>query len=174
MNVICGVIASLIFLFIVLLFLKPSIKISPFICKAKVEFDNETIYHSFKIINKSWFSAFDIKLELYELKKYPMPPNGVMNTRFTPIALILNKISNIPPHRPACIRKEGLQAIRIRTRIDIEALLKDPNISVQLEVSLRHGLTGLTKVFRIDYSDISEVKYGKFTYGTKFDFIKCK
>lgn len=63
------------------------------------------------------------------------------------------------------MRKEAIQAIRIRTSIDIEELLKDPNISVQLEVSLRHGLTGLTKVFKMDYCDISEVKKGKFTYG---------
>ncbi|UUC44281.1 hypothetical protein [Flavobacterium cerinum] len=173
-NIICSVIASLIFLFIILFFLKPSINICPFICKGKVEFDNDTIYHSFKIVNQSWFSAFDIKLELYELRKYPIPPNGAMNTRYTSIALILNTISKIPPYRPVCMRKEVIQAIRIRTSIDIEELLKDPNVSVQLEVSLRHGLTGLTKVFKVDYCDISEVKKGKFTYGTKFDYIKCK
>ncbi len=38
----------------------------------------------------------------------------------------------------------------------------------QYEISLRHGLTGLTKVFMQEYSDTNQIIDGKFTYGSKF------
>jgi hypothetical protein len=47
-------------------------------------------------------------------------------------------------------------------------LLPPPSNSVQIQISLRHGLTGLTKVFIQEYSDISQIRDGKFTYGSKF------
>lgn len=169
-NIFCSLISSLIFLFLVLIFFKPKLKISPFICKSILEFENDEV-HVIKLVNKSWFSAYDIKVELHLLHKYPTPPSGMMNKRYTPLNLKLNNISHIPAYRPFILRKEADHAIRIRTGENLSALLEEPNNLIELKVSLRHGLTGLSKVYKQEYADVCEVRKGKFSYGTKFDVI---
>ncbi len=167
-NVGCSAIASLFFLFLVLLLFKPKLKICPFICKCKLEFDGDQEYCLFKIVNSSLFSAYDIKAELSLLRKYPVPPSGMMNIRFTALSIVSNQISHIPPYRPSWWRKSADHAIRIRTVENLEQYLEDPYCSIELRISVRHGLTGLSKVIRYEYSHISQLKFGNFTYGTKF------
>src|ERR1035437_5929071 len=66
-----ALVASLIFLFIVLVFLRPKIEISPFICKQINNLDKETdFFYVFKIINKSYFSAFDVQIECFKTTLY--------------------------------------------------------------------------------------------------------
>jgi hypothetical protein len=170
-NVGCSLIASLFFLFVVLLMFKPKLKIAPFICRTKLEFDGETFYYVFKIVNRSLFSAYDVKAELSLLRKYPTPPSGMMNTRFTPLTLALSQISNIPSRRPEWIRKGAEHAIRLRTMEDLTQLLEDEYCSIELRISLRHGLTGLSRVIRREFSHVSQIKHSNFTYGSKFDTL---
>lgn len=60
-NIACSIAASIIFLFIVLYTLRPKIKISEIISKQANTFSEEPAQvYVFKIINKSWFSAFDV------------------------------------------------------------------------------------------------------------------
>ncbi|MFN5557594.1 MAG: hypothetical protein ACK48F_15360, partial [Chryseotalea sp.] len=64
-----GMIGSFIFLFIILLILRPKIDIASFICKVQKE---GKAYYTFKFVNKSFFHAHDLKIELYVTKKIPM------------------------------------------------------------------------------------------------------
>ena len=102
------------------------------------------------------------------LEKYPVPPSGMVNVRTTRLPLVLNHISHLDPYRPSWFRKEASQAIRIRTTENLIPIIENKFKSVQIQVSVRHGLTGLTKVYKQEYSDLSQVKIGNFTYGTKF------
>ena len=167
-NAGCSLIASIFFLFVVLILFKPKLKICPFICKSKLEFDGDEEFCLFKIVNRSFFSAYDVKAELSLLRKYPVPPSGMMNVRYVPLEMALSKISHIPPFRPRWWRKSADHAIRLRTIENLTEYLEDNHCSIELRISLRHGLTGLSRVVRYEYSHISELKIGNFTYGSKF------
>ena len=173
LNIGCSFLASLAFLFTVLICFKPKLKLSDFICKNNNQFKNVyTTYYFFKIVNKSLFSAYDINVELNIIEKYPTSPSGMMNKRTIPLSLELDFVSHLPPFRPKWWRKDAEHCIRFRTKDNLDEIIADEHKSVQLQVTLRHGLTGLVKVFYQDYADLSLIKEGKFTYGTKFGVMK--
>ena len=93
LNIACSIVASFIFLFLVLLFFKPKVRLSPFVCKGRFMEGDNTDYFFIKIINVSFFSAYDVSVELLEVDSYPTI-NGQMNNRFIPLTLVLNHISN--------------------------------------------------------------------------------
>ena len=71
-----AIVASLMFLFIVLFLFKPKIRIAPFLCK--LTNPGEPVYYSFKFVNTSFFPAHDVKIELHKIRKIPMG-NGKYN-----------------------------------------------------------------------------------------------
>jgi hypothetical protein len=166
-SILCSVAASFLFLFLVLLFFKPKIRISPFVCKGKFIEGDCIDYFFIKLVNVSLFSAYDIIIELLEVDRYPTS-NGQMNQRFRPLTLVLNHISHIPGYRPSWIRKNAPYAIRVRTTEDLTNILINDYKSVMVKISLRHGLTGLVKVHSKEYIDTDQIKSGKFNYGLKF------
>lgn len=50
---------------------------------------------------------------------------------------------------------------------DLKPILEDDNKSVEVQVILRHGLTGLAKVFHYEYSTTNTVKQGIFDFGNQ-------
>ena len=167
LSIACSIIASFIFLFLVLILFKPKIRISPFIIKGKFTNGDDYEYHFIKIINVSLFGAYDVKFELLQVDKYSTI-NGQMNCRLTDLSLISNSVSNIKGYRPSWMRKNAPYALRIRTKDNLTEILTDDYKSVMLKVSLRHGLTGLVKVKSVEYIDQGYVKSGRFGYGLKF------
>lgn len=166
-ELIGGTISAFIFLFIVLLFFKPKLRISPFVCKGKFVEGDDTEYYFIKIINVSLFSAYNVSIELLEVDSYPTI-NGQMHNRYRPLTLVLNRISNIPGYRPSWLRKNAPYAIRVRTTEDLNGILSNDYKSVMVKVSLSHGLTGLVKVSSKEYTEAGQIKTGKFNYGRKF------
>ncbi len=118
-------------------------------------------------MNRSFFSAYDVKFELLQVDKYPAS-NGQMNCRFTKLSLVSNRLSNIKGYLPSWIRKNAPYAVRIRTEDNLFNILANDYKSVKIEITLRRGLTGLVKVHSLEYTDISQVKDRKFNYGKKF------
>jgi|SRR6476661_3429074 len=172
-NVACSIVGSLIFLFIVLIFLKPKIRISPFVCKSPSPFPTEQaeIAYYIKVVNMSLFTAYDLKAELHILERYATPPKGMMNVRQVPLTLVAGNLSNLDGYRPFWWRKEAEHCIRFRTLDNLDDILKADTKSVEFKVILRHGLTGLSKVYSQEYADLTEIKVGKFSYGTKFGLL---
>jgi len=164
--------ASFLFLFVVLVFFKPKIKICPFICRSESPYEGEKMVYYFKIVNTSLFSANDVKAELCVIERYPVPPTGMMNKRSTNIKLIADYVPIIAPFRPKWYRKAADHCLKFRSLEDIESIVKDEFKSVEFSVYLRHGLTGLVTIYSQEYSDKSEIENGKHTYGTKFGVIK--
>ena len=108
---------------------------------------------------------------MFQLQRYPVPPNGKMNGKYEPIELKLNNLLQIPCYRPVWWREDAKHAIRVRTYKNIRDILNEEQNSVVIIVSLKHGLTSLTKVFNHEYSDLTQIKDNKFSYGTKFGVL---
>lgn len=76
-ELLVGVAGPFVFLFSVLFLMRPSIRISDVIVRQINIYDSETSHtFFFKIINKSWFDAYDVQLELFEVDFYPANPKG--------------------------------------------------------------------------------------------------
>jgi hypothetical protein len=163
-----GIVGSFVFLFAVLLLLRPSIRICQVIAKQENTFDQETCFtFVFKIINRSWFDAFEIQLELFEVSFYPAFPCG-LHKRLTEIRLKRNHLKQIP--RRKLLKRNSQIAdhcINFRTNIDLEAIVKNSLKAIQLQITLKHGLTGLSRVYYMDYRSPACIKPGDFEFGNK-------
>ncbi|MHC2993020.1 hypothetical protein OB13_16070 [Pontibacter sp. HJ8] len=171
LNIACSVTASLLFLFILLFIFRPHIKVSPFVCRSPSKFEDDKTVYFIKVVNHSFFPAYDIKVNLQILEKYPVPPAGMMNTRMRPLELVSYTHSHLVGYRPSWWRKQANHCIRFRTFEDLDSIVKDDMKSVEVQVTLKHGLSGLVKVFSEEYSDKSQIKGGTFSYGTKFGVL---
>ena len=171
LSITASLIASTIFIFLLLLWLRPSVKIAPQICKIKDAFDSEKRdCYLIKVVNLSWFSAYDISLELCTLVSYPVKEG--INFRFFPLTLKIDKLNFIAPYRAAWLKKNyGEYAMLFKTYEDLESILSDERKSIKLQVTLRHGLTGLSKVFYIDFVNCSDIKEGQFVFGKNFNIV---
>jgi hypothetical protein len=161
-DMLIEVLGSLLFLFLVLMVYKPWINISPFVCKNNSDFPGEGMVYFIKFVNISFFTAHEIKVELSVIERYPTPPSGMMNKRMLPLALISSNHSHIAGYRPTWWRNAADHCIRFRTKENLDNIIRDPFKSVEVQVTLKHGLTGLLKVFTKEYSDIYQIKEGKF------------
>lgn len=171
MGLIGNIIASFIFLFVLLFLFKPKIAISPFICKGELQNEPGVKYFFIKVVNKSLFSAYDLKVEINMVQRYPTPPSGMNNNRLTTLTLVADRLPHLGPYRPRWIRKEASHCFRFRSRDDLSKILNNDSQIVKITISAKHGLTGLTKVCEAEYSHPSQLHEGSFTYGTKFGYL---
>ena len=170
-SILTSLVSSFIFLFLVLLILRPRISISPVICKGRLNQEDKNEYFFIKIVNHSLFSAFDVKCELIKVDTYNAE-NGKVHTRNLPINLVTGNIQHIPSFRPDFIRKGAPYAIRIRSEENLNSILNNDYKSIVIKVFLRHGLSGLAKVVTKEYTDISQIVNGRFKFGKSFEVIK--
>src|SRR5690348_8209201 len=98
-NVLCSLVASLVFIFALLILFRPVIRISPFICRNQSEFTGEDTMYFIKIVNISLFTTYEIKVELTVMERYPTPPSGMTNKRMQPLNLVYDSHSNLPGYR---------------------------------------------------------------------------
>ena len=168
LGVAASLLASFIFLFLILFTLAPSIKISPFIVKRDgVKNRNEpAIVYVFKFINKSYFKSFDINLELFKLERLPQE-NGKWDTRFKRMEMVESSLKFVPGFWYfGEIDKTANYAILPKTFEDIESLINDDHVYLQLQITARHGLTGLSRVFKKDFALANHcIKNGKHKHG---------
>ena len=169
LSILASLTASILFIFLLLIWLRPNVKISPQICKYKDTFDNSERYcYLFKIVNLSWFSAYDISVDLSSLVSYPVKEG--MNFRFSPLTLKTDKLNFIAPYRASWLKKNyGEYAMIFRTFDDLSGILNDERKSIKIQVTLRHGLTGLSKVYYMDFVNCSDIKEGHFIFGKKIN-----
>jgi hypothetical protein len=171
-NILIGittsVIGSFIFLIFILIFLRPRIKISNNIA---CYFENDIKIYRFKIMNTSLYTGYDVSLSLRSLREIPSEPFG---KDIFPSELILgtSNFTNIHPWRPSFMCKNyAHHCIQVKTIEDIENILNSDNYSLQLQVTLRHGLTGLSKSFIANYSTVKRILDGQFEFGNSFEII---
>ena len=162
-------IASFLFLYYVLFFMRPCIKISTTIARYKnmipesnIEWGEQVYY--IKIVNKSWHAAYDVKLRLSELIRIPAG-NGKMHERRKVLRLHRDALWHIPRHKNGKGNTFAPHAVVSLILVDILTILQDDNKCVEVQVILRHGLTGLSKVFTQEFGDVTSIKNGMFKFG---------
>lgn len=162
-----GTIAAFLFLFLVLYTLKPKIKIAPFLGKIQ---NPAPGFYIFKFVNKSFFSAHEVKVELYKIRKIPAG-GGNHSNEHEKITIINGNITHIPK-RPFWWwqkRKDHPHCIVVRSPDNLNEILQDDLNGILLRVSLKHGLTGLAGVYEQEYGNEDDIRNGRFKSGPKFD-----
>lgn len=161
-----AIVASLIFLFIVLILFKPKIRICPFLTYVQAGVD--TPYYTFKFVNVSYFSAHDIHAELHKTRKIPMG-GGKYNNEYEKLTLVNGEMSHVPRRLPFWSKNDANpHCMTVRSTQNIREILTPESNGIVLRISLKHGLTGLSKVFEQEYANEQDIKQGKFKPGTKF------
>lgn len=163
-NVFCSLISSIIFIFGLLYFLKPNIKIVEKIATKEIDIDGSGKKKAFlfKIINKSYFSAYEINAQLSSYK-IVQGENGIIDHLYTHLPLRNNKVSHINGYNP--FKNNGENCIIFVSYEDIETLLSSENNSIQLLISAKHGLSGLNHIFKFSFTTENYIKRGKFKSG---------
>jgi len=160
-----AIVASLIFLFIVLVFFKPKIRVAPFLCKIQTE---SGLFYVFKFVNYSYFSAHEIRVQLHQIRKIPMG-QGRFNNEYQQLSLLNSEISHIPGRLPLWFKNDANpHCITVRSKDDINKILSEEFNGISLRISLKHGLTGLSKVFDREYANIEDIRNARFSPGRKF------
>lgn len=168
LSILSSLSASFIFIFLLLFLLRPRVKISPDLCYQKDIYDGDgRMCYLIKVVNLSRFSAYDINAELSSLITYPVKDGT--NYRFTKLKLKSDKLNFIAPFRKK--KNYGDFAFLFRTYEDVNAILNDERNSLQFQVTLRHGLTGLSRVFNMDYALCSSIKEGHFSFGNNLNIV---
>jgi hypothetical protein len=75
-------------------------------------------------------------------------------------------IANIPKYKK--LKNDDIfapHAIVFTCLDDLELILQDENKCVEVQLFVKHGLTGLGKVFKYEYSTMEEVKDRPFNFG---------
>lgn len=70
-----------------------------------------------------------------------------------------------------CMRTYAHHCIQVRTYDNLTEILSNPHKWVQLRITLRHGLTGLSKNFIKNYQTDAVIKRGCFEFGNSFEFV---
>jgi hypothetical protein len=164
-EIIGGTISALIFLFIVLFFIRPKVKIADFFCE--VTDTDGAVYYSFKFVNRSFFNSHHAQVELYKMRRIPMG-NGCYNNICNKIALVTGVFNHVPGRPIGRKTHDNRHCILIRSTENIKDILTPEENSILLKISLNHGLTGLSGVFEQEYASLSDIKRGRFKPGTKF------
>lgn len=158
--------ASFCFLYIILYCMRPKIVISSYISKRVNEYDTESEYvYVFKVVNKSRHPAFDASIELFNLLYYPAE-DGRMNTRYTPLSLKKSRFARIPSRKGFNRRSSFAEhCVLFRTGEDLNEILKEESRSIQLQITVKHGLTGLSRCFTKTYAKCNDIKVGHHNFG---------
>lgn len=171
-NVFCSLLASFIFIFTLLIFLKPKFEIVPLIAKNDSPFDNtDQICYSFKIINKSFFGAYDIeaRTNYYYLIQ---GENGIINKIFSKFELKTNKVNYVPGYL-SFNKKNGNNCIQFLTYENLSEKMKSSTTHIQFQITARHSLTGLSNIFTHEFVRKNAIREGKFKEGNFKEVLKC-
>lgn len=163
-----SLLASIIFLFYILRYLRPTIEISKLIAYYRdFNIEGENRYY-FKFINKSIHSAFDVKIRVCELIRWPAG-NGKMNEQRKDLNLRTSFLAHVPRYRKTNDNEDTFapHAVVITCLDDLRPILEARDKCVEIQVILRHGLTGLAKVFHYEYSESTMVKPAMFDFGNQ-------
>lgn len=169
-NILCSLTASFIFIFLLLFSLKPKVKIVKSIAEKQLFLGDESqVYFMFKIINKSWFSAYEIKAELSSYRII-QGENDIIDKHYTHLELRNANVSYIPG-RTFFGKENGENCVVFVTKENIRKLLKEPNINIQFLITAKHGLSGLNHVVKYYFTLEKSVELGKFVSGDCEDII---
>lgn len=160
-NVIVNLVSSLAFLFVILFAFRPKLRISKKI--AKETLDDGSIKYVFKIVNWSLYNAFDVHVSIDERKLIPTPENR-FDEELRALYLKRDFFATLPGIKIWDKYKTSSYGLQIYSDLDLDDILKDNRTSILLQITLKHGLTGLAKCYEKTYVKKS-IKTGSFADG---------
>lgn len=170
-NVFCSLVASFVFIFALLIFLKPKFEIVEFIAKNDSPFDDiDDLCYSFKIINKSFFGAYDIetRANYYNIRQ---GENGIVNKIFSKIELKTSKINFVPGLIPFK-KNYGDNCVQFFTYVNLSDAMNNNITHIQFQITAKHSLTGLNNIFTHEFVSKSSIIEGRFKEGNFKEVIK--
>lgn len=167
-GLIGNIIASSLFLPIVFIVLKPKILISPYIIETDQDsrYPSQTIY-CFKVINSSiFFKAFDVSLNLWAVtEEVSHSKNDILIEDVELVRPHMFYIESVIFGNP-WIDKSAQCACIFTTTENIKPLLEGKNKYLQLQVIVKHGLSGLSGVFTQRFYKVDKcIHKGDFKHG---------
>ena len=170
LNIGCSFAASFLFVYFLLYIYRPRVEIWPIIAEND-EIDKGKIAFSFKIRNKSWFRAFDINIQLFEVITIASN-NGYRNYRHIELKMKTQQWSYISKMKSRLFYpKFSDNYLIFRTYENLNQILNDQTKFLQFEITLRHGLTGISAIHIREFVRGS-VTPGIFQSGRKIAIIK--
>ncbi len=168
-----SLIAAMFLMYIVFYIWKPKIEISKFIVKTKTS--NEEYLYKIKLINKSKFSANDIKVELWEKTEYKATSNAkAYNESVKKLKISTSEWLTIPNYiSDKEISKTNFAPHCVTVKIigGNPDMILDPNnnTSFVFKISAKHGLSNISKTFSMQFNDINCIKNGRFVFGNSLE-----
>lgn len=145
--------------------MRPRIKIAEKIAK-----DGEQ--YLLKFINRGFFSATDIKLELY-LTKLSNAPKG-QNVEYIEIPMSYNKLEIVPSRFSKKGKQNALYACQVLIKEDLETLWVDQGSKIEFIVISRHGFSNNKRIRMEQYNHKKTVIVkGEFVYGNSTKIEPC-
>jgi hypothetical protein len=171
-NIACSFTSSVIFIHLLLIIYRPRIKLSPFICSQIDNFDKiGNRCYLFKMRNTSSFKAFDVTVQLYEVISLPAD-DGKRLDRYKLLTLKTNNFTYISRKKWAFLHpKYSDNELIFRSYEDLKTVINDDFKKIVIEVTLKHGLSGITNVIAKEFVNSHCIKDGKFRVGKKLDVI---
>lgn len=169
-GLIVEILGGILFLWVILFLLRPKFRISDKIIKYDADFPviNPTgrkIKYSVKVINDSCYPAIDVEASFGFYRLIPSA-NSIPHKDYTEIKLNVSEISYIPN----CRNKKNEYAVWFSTFEDLDMILGNfpaNSVTFHFKISMKHGLTGLTKAKEMEYSKFESCK--QFKPGNTFD-----
>lgn len=158
-------IASSAFIFSVFKWGRPNIVISENIAKSIDNFDpDKRTCFMFKIINKSKYNAYDIKLEVNKVISIHAV-NG-SHKRLIQIDLMVPYLESLSGYEKKWKKLQTSDfAASFRTFENLTEILANELNAIEIQVTLKHQITGLSKVFYHKFVNKSCIKDGTFHAG---------
>lgn len=144
----------------VLKYLRPYLVISDDISCIKDK-DGENIF-LIKILNKSFFDVFDVRVDFFKVRIIPMP-NNKTNKKIKELPLIDPFIPHIKKWDKKDFNAEYAYRVICKENL-IEILNGNEDVILEIKIIARHGLSGLSNVFYKRYKSYN-IKEGEFLWG---------
>lgn len=166
---VASIITAFLFSFIIFVLLKPSVEIGKEIACLKNE--NGSIFYKIKFINKSFFKAFDVVVELLKVIEKDVTPNSDgVNVKVESIQLSKTDWLFVERWKKTKDKRYAHHCVTVRvidSKNDLEQILKDNNTYLEFRLVLKHGFSNFSGVFKQRFKTIKCIKQGDFEFGNK-------
>ena len=166
-----SMVGSGLFLIVLFYLVKPKIRLSSEIAEQTVDSDPNAMFYRFKILNDSLFyKAYDIEVRLFHA--IPIYSGDGQNVKLLEIPLRRNRTAFLQSAVKGQRETEKTHACQFRTDNNLRELLKEESSYLQLQVTARHGLSGLPGIFVQRYYSRRAIKKGSFARGSYLNVLE--
>jgi hypothetical protein len=163
-----SIIGSFIFIYLLLISIRPKIRISDKICYSQQEnkVGEMKLYYIFKIVNNSrWHSIYDLKFTLKSRIPYQVNDGDKTSYRFKDIKITKNNLEHLAKRKKEINYADN--AYLLGTELNIKDIISEKFCSVELCVSSKHGLSNINRTIKERFKNKNDIKDNhEFIFGT--------